>query len=193
MNPRPDRVDGNALNARDLLAAISLDFEENEGDALGLGQLGHETREHLTALLFSQVGVGPGRRTGNRVFDGRFGEKQAKPSKSPEIADSMTGDLEEPSREVLPVELGQPPMNDEKDVLKQVLPLGLGSAQRSNPAAYFAEKAAIHVVEVRRFARNRRIRAFPILGRGGPVCSRNGPPAETLARRARLHTGNVDR
>jgi len=43
VDARPYRIDGYILQARDLLAAVAIDLEEDEGRTLGFGELRQET------------------------------------------------------------------------------------------------------------------------------------------------------
>jgi len=141
------------LQARDLLAAVPLDLEQHERDALRLGELREPARKHRRALLVPERRFRTDGRAHEVLLDLPPRQEEPKPPQAPEVAHAVPGDLIEPSGEVLPVELGQAAVHDEKDVLHEIGSLGVRCAERTSPSVHFVEVPAVDLFESDRVER----------------------------------------
>src|ERR1019366_8648541 len=147
----PHGIQGNPLEAGDLLPAVAADLEQNQRGALRLRKIRQESLEDRSSLFLFQSALGvPRAREGprERVVDPAAVQEEPEPPKPPEIAHAMARDLIEPPVKVLPVEIGQPTVDDEKHVLHEVIPLGPRATEGPDPPANVAERRAIDLLEL---------------------------------------------
>src|SRR5262249_4809814 len=144
-----------AEQLRNLLAAVALELVEDEGGAPLLAHLQEQAVEALPRLLLlEQLG-----RTRRRRGHAARGDPPAPQGQSPEpcaatvITRRPGADLIEPTGEVGAVEAGELALHDEKYLLRDVVDLGVGDAERTQPPPDRIEPLVIEGPKIERDAR----------------------------------------
>src|SRR5205823_4979599 len=125
----PDGVEGDALNAGDLLAREALDLEQHERRAALFSGLSGDGEQG--SLVFAALELGGGT-TGAAlehvgILDAAPGEDVLDPGAAAKVAHLAAGDPVHPSSGVGPIEGAESPAHHEKDLLHDVVAIGLGA------------------------------------------------------------------
>ena len=149
MQPLPDRVQRDSLNASDLLARKPVDLEQYQRHAAVRVQLREESGQDALVLLPLERSGRPRPMVGHVVHGVRvFSREDASdPGESPEITNLPLCDLVQPRGQMSAVERMQPAADHQEDVLGDVFSVRLPSPQRPDPAQHMFEPGVVEFGE----------------------------------------------
>ena len=78
-----------------------------------------------------------------------LGQERPKPGATPVVANRALGDAVEPAAQVATVELGQLAPHDQKDLLGEIVEVGVEAAERASPARHLVKPLDVDLLEGR--------------------------------------------
>ena len=70
------------------------------------------------------------------------------PAQPAKVAHLIGGDAIEPARQVLAIEIRQPSMHDDEDLLDEIILFGSGRPERANPSGNIGDAGIVQLPEV---------------------------------------------
>jgi hypothetical protein len=149
MKPSPNRVQRNSLNLRNLLAGEAFDFEKNEGATASLANFAKQRVQHALVLLPLKRGrrILAGVRQGVWLVHATPGEDVLYPRATAKISHLPLCDAIEPARQVGAVKRVKPAAYHQKNLLGNVVAIGIWPAQRPDPTADLREPLIVDALK----------------------------------------------
>src|SRR5262249_12325985 len=134
MEACPDGLDRKGLDLSDFLAAITLDFEEDECSPPLFAHSREDRLEDLSLLAFPNEMKDVGARMGQIAHGPTFAEEATQPGAPAVVAHRTLRNPIEKTREIAAVERVELAAQDDENLLGEVLDIRFVCAERPNPA-----------------------------------------------------------